>query len=167
MFNYEISRKGLWFKLHKFARTANHEELYCKEETNICSWFWKGWVILGVIILTIPFLLILIYITVVNWVLVLVTGALGVFLPWLDVYDAIFFTFIVLFALVVYGGGLLADSFEGDIPWIPAYISKYLPKKIGSRYIRPTKKHQPSLISTYYSAYKAKMCFKVKVEELK
>jgi hypothetical protein len=65
----------------------------------------------------------------------------------------IFLSAVALFTATI----MLVASFKGTIPWVPTYISKYLPeKKVEKGATRTTK--QPSILSQYYKAHKEKYC---------
>lgn len=147
---YKVSKKGLWFKLHKMFKTEEHQRiLLYNQGPNICPWFWKG--IAAILKLLFMFVMALFLLFIFVHTVAFLLGGLVTF-SW--VYPRVAGGgLIISFILVLGFAGHLID--KGKI--VPRYVSKYFKKD--------SSPEEPSLISTYYKAWKEKFCFVLEIED--
>lgn len=147
---YKVNKNGLWFKLHETFETR--EWLYIQNRNqgpNICPWFWKG--IMAILALLFMFTMALFFLLVfVHTVAFLMGGFVTFSWVYLELASG---GLAGLFIVVLAVSAHLIE--EGKI--VPRYVSKYFNKESTPK--------QPSLISTYYKAWKEKFCFQLEIKE--
>lgn len=147
---YKVNKNGLWFRLHKIFNTKEYRGiLYYNQGPNICPWFWKG--IMAILTLLFMSLMALFFLLVFVHTVAFLMGGFVTF-SW--VYPE--FAAIGLAASFIAALAVSVDLIEeGEI--VPQYVSKYFNKDSSPK--------QPSLISTYYKAWKEKFCFQLEIKE--
>jgi hypothetical protein len=155
-----INKKGLFYKVHQWWGTTEYFTLIHTGTVGLCEWFWKGvWMLAVSLIITLVVTAGTLGVLwmVGNFILFLLGGFWEEAFVYTEVTSAEIGLIFLSVAALSIAVAMLVASFEGTIPWMPTYISKYLPeKKVEKGVTRPTK--QPSILSQYYKAHKEKYC---------
>ena len=155
-----INKKGLLYKVHKWWGTTEYFTLINTGSVGLCEWFWKGvWMsvvsLIAALVVTAGALGAVWIVS--NFILFLLGGFWEGCFAYVEVGLVAPTLFLLSVAALFTGGNVLVNSLDGEIPWVPTYISKYLPeKKVEKGVTRTTK--QPSILSQYYKAHKEKYC---------
>lgn len=167
MFNDKIKKESFWFKLHKSWPTDQYYRLLRGHQVSLCSWFWKGCSILAIYVLfAVIGLIITTFIASMLFTL-MVSPYLGFWLNEGIVSFNIIAWFVIFMALCLFAVfDRLPQSIRGNIPWIPTYISKYLPeRKQPEKRSKSKVERQPNILVQYIKAKKAKWCPLLELED--
>jgi len=158
----KISKSGWLYKFHRLFGSTVYLNLQQGYNVNLCEMFWStvGLVCLATFLLVGALSGLFIAFSIL-WVF-LVAPYTGWFINeiWAFVSLLLTISFTGVFGFL-YGFKLILQSVKGEIPWLPTYISKYLPEK---KYTSKVK-NKPNLLMEYIKAKKNKWCPLVELEE--
>ncbi len=153
----KINKKSWHYWLHRILETSMYHKLERGDTASLCSYFWSTlgnmlalfwYIVVGLSMLATALILIF---AVVNFLVFVITGILGLPLAWVEMELAIgTYWFCTAVAVV---GSIIALS-QGDIKVLPNYLK---PKQAK---VEP----KPNLFKEYYKAWKGKVCPLVEVE---